>query len=170
MKKGILVLALAGLSVLMFSSCSSASYKQFVLDDSVPAEQLTMIEIHNLGKIVTYNGITVDLDVKQDWDLLYYVKVPAGDTLFEINLNYVVQGEKWKGESLLFRYNFLPDKKYSLRFGVLKAKFEGIYGLNVYTYEMGEKIPIDVKTNDDPNFTAFVPFLNAPGSEKTVLE
>ena len=67
MKKGILFLVLTGLSVLMFSSCASTPAKvskTIVFDESVPAEQLTEVQLQNLGTITEYNGIAVNW--KQD--------------------------------------------------------------------------------------------------------
>jgi hypothetical protein len=166
MKKGVLILVLAGLSCLIFSSCSSANFKQFVFDDTVPTEQLTEIEMNNVGTIVGYNGIAVDWKPSGIY-IVYIVKVPAGDTLFEINVDHIAAGAAWRGKGALFRYNFLPNKKYTVRF----SDTEGVWGLKVYTYEVGEKMPISFSIETtDPHFTAFVPFLNAQGTQKTVLE
>jgi len=44
-----------------------------------------------------------------------------------------------------------------------------VYGLNVYTFEIGEKIPASWK-KIDAYLTAFVPFLNMSANQKTVLD
>jgi len=166
MKKGILILVLAGLSGLFLFSCSTIKYDQFVFDDTVPKEQLTEIEMYNVGTIVGYNGIAVEWKPSGIW-IVYIVKVPAGDTLFELDVLKYGADIKWVGKGALFRYNFLPNKKYTVRF----TDNEGIWGLNVYTYEIGEKLPISYSIpKTDPHFTAFVPFINAQGIQNTVLE
>jgi len=93
--------------------------------------------------------------------------VPAGDTLFEINVNHASANTVWRVNGALFRYNFLPNKKYTVRF----SDQEGIWGLKVYTYEIGEETPVSFSIETtDPHFTAFVPFLNVQGNQRAVLE
>ena len=97
----------------------------------------------------------------------------------------------------MFRYNFLPNKKYALILSALdwgekktsksstiysadggrgitqqSSEENRIWGLNVYTFEIGEKVPAFLMGygKDHPNFTEFVPFLNNQGSEKVILE
>jgi hypothetical protein len=176
MKKSILVFVLSGLSVLLFFSCASTDDNPrtdptlFVFDDSTPTEQLTEVEIRYLGAIKEYNGIAVKWGIWPRGHAIaqYTVKVPAGDTLFNFNVG-VRQGDTYyTGENMLFRYNLLPNIKYLLTF----MANEGIYGVNVYIYEIGENTPSvnrSLKTTD-PHFSAFVPFLNAQGNRKTVLE
>jgi len=176
MKKGVLVLVLAGLSVLLSFSCAttpSSVSKTFVFDDSVPAEQLTEVQLQNLGTITGYNGIAVNW--KQDGLLGGWrdciIKIPAGDTLFEFDLYVVWRPNYYVGKGALFRYNFLPNKKYALVFSALDwREKDRIYGLNVYTFEIGEKVPAFLMGigRNQPNFTEFVPFVNAQG--KIVLE
>jgi len=163
MKKSVLVLVLAGLSVLMISSCAS-SMNNFVFDDSIPTEQLVELQFLDVGTTVGYNGINVDWR-SSDW-YVYTVKIPAGDTLLEINVETKSRNTNYFQRGSLFRYNFRPNMKYSLRFGT----DEGITGLNVFTFEGGENMPAKLYDKTDPHFAAFVPFLNAQGSQKTVLE
>lgn len=161
MKKGILILVLAGL---LFSSCSTSSLKKYVFDDSAPIEQSTEIQIWNVGKTTGYNGIPVSWEASGIY-VVYIITIPAGDTLLEFDVKSY-GGVTSISKGMLFRYNFLPTNKYSIRF----AREEGIIGLRVFTFEKTEELTIKDLDKSDPHFTAFVPFINAQGVQRTVLE
>ena len=157
-------LLLAGISVLLFFSCASSV--GIVFDDSVPKEKSAEIFTY-AGTITGYNGIAVS------WkpSMSNMIQIPAGDTLFEFDVNAAYGNTIFKGSGILFKYNFIPNKKYFLLFDRQhdEEANKNTYGLNVYTFEIGEKIPLSMKTLEN-NFTAFVPFLNVSENQKTVLE
>jgi hypothetical protein len=69
---------------------------------------------------------------------------------------------------MVFVYDFQPEKKYLFESWVDKSDEENLkYGLKVYTYDPKEKITFG---NYDDHFTGFVPFVNQPGNQKTILE
>jgi len=172
MKKSILFVAAAGVSLVLFSSCATDSVaSKYVFDDSVPAEQSAVLEIHAGGGITGYNGVAVEWKATSDFYLAYIITIPAGETLLEFDIvayGFGARGKTitYKGKGLLFYYNFLPNKKYLLRFG---RNEEEIWGMNVYTYESTEKIQTNNKALD-AHFPEFVPFLNAQGTGNIVLE
>jgi len=143
---------LAG-SVLLFFSCSTGVGTVF--DDSIPVEQTAQIYTYRVGSITAYNGITVNWQLKIS---AKSIQIPAGDTL----LVWDVMGDRgytrYRGKNLEFRYNFQPQKKYYLLLNDKYDEAEGTvtYGIDVYTYEINEKIT----NNTGPHFTEFVPFLN----------
>lgn len=159
------ILALAGLSVLLLFSCSTSVGTVF--DDSVPIEQSAQICTY-AGTVIGYNGIVVN------WkpSVSNTVQIPSGDTLFEFDINAALGSAIYKGKGMLFKYNYLPNKKYFLMFTRHYNEMEKseIYGLNVYTFEIKEKIPGSIKSLET-YFTAFVPFINNnQGNQKTILD
>jgi len=151
-------LSLIVISFFLILSCSTSV--GIVFDDSIPIEKSAEICTY-AGTITGYNGIAVN------WKpaLSNAVQIPSGDTLFEFNISAQYGAIIYKGSGVLFRYNFLPNKKYVLYFTVK----DEVYGLNVYMFEIGEKIPASWK-KIEKNLTAFVPFLNTNGEQKTVLD
>jgi hypothetical protein len=118
-----------------------------------------------IGTVTGYNGITVEWEPKT----LKTIQIPAGDTLLEFDVNAAYGSTIYKGKGMLFRYTFQPQKVYFLRFSRKYEDEKNIYGLNVFTYDAGEKI--SGTTNDlEAHLTAFVPFLGAQGSQRTVLD
>jgi hypothetical protein len=152
---------LAGISVLLFFSCTITTKAGIVFDDSIPVEQTTMVHTAYIGKVTGYNGIAVDWNPK----LTETIQIPSGDTLLELNIGAMYYGTIYRGKDMLFRYNFQPQKQYVLKFNIEDA----VYGLNVHTYEIGEKFS-GMQKDFDAHFTAFVPFLNNPTNQKTVLD
>jgi len=152
MKKGILVLA--GLSILLFFSCKTTA--GIVFDDSVPLEQSAQI-FCSIGTITGYNGIAVNWEQGSG----KIVQIPAGDTLLEWNISTRYGNTNYSGKDMLLRYNFQPQKRYYFRFN---PDSNGIYGVNIFTCDIGEM------PNVNSAHFEFVPFLNAQGNQKTVLE
>jgi hypothetical protein len=150
---------LAGISVLLFFSCTINV--GIVFDDSIPVEQTTRIHTALIGKVTGYNGIAVDWKTK----VTETIQIPSGDTLLELDIVALYGNTRYTGKNMLFRYNFQPQKQYVFKFNIE----DDVYGLNVHTYEIGEKL-YDTKKDYEAHFTAFVPFLNAQGSQKTVLD
>jgi len=155
------LLVLAGISVLLFFSCSTTVGKGMVFDDSVPIEKSSQIVTY-AGKITGYNGISLT------WKptLSNAVQIPAGDTIFEFDIVSPLGNTIYKGSGALFQYKYLPNKKYFLWFNVR----DDIWGMNVYTFEIGDKIPATTMRGLEPYLTAFVPFINNKQRQKTVLE
>jgi hypothetical protein len=157
------LLILAGISVLLLLSCSVL--KGIIFDNSIPKEQSTEI-INWIGTITGYNGITVEWNKTN----LTPVQIPAGDTLLEFDLNARKFNILYFGKGWLFRYNFQPQKVYVLDFSPRQENNKDILGVNIYTFNVGEKIPLSLDKMK-ANFTAFVPFLNNPkGDQKTILD
>jgi len=154
------LLVIAG-SVLLFFSCGTTQTgKGIIFDNSIPVEQTA--EIANVVGIVTgYNGIEVK------WKMGGVIQIPAGDTLLEFDVNYDTGDIVYKGKNMLFRYNFQPQKWYYLWFAGKYEDRRTIYGVNVYTYEIGEKV---TQGGFKDHFTEFVPFLGEQDSKKTVLD
>jgi len=149
---------LACISVLLFFSCVVTSKIGIVFDDSVPLEKSSEIVTYS-GIIKGYNGISVDWKPAMSNSL----QIPAGDTIFEFEVSSSLGNTIYRGSGWFFRYNFLPNKKYFLWFNVK----DELWGMNVYTFEIGEKIPVGM----EPYLTAFVPFLNATKEkQRTVLD
>jgi hypothetical protein len=144
-------LILASISILLFFSCSVNV--GLVFDDFVPVEQSTEIWFYRVGTVTGYNGISV----KWEPGMLKSVQIPAGDTLLEFSVFGVHGNTNYVGEGVLFRYNFQPQKMYCLIFTPHDREGANIYGVNVYTYNIGEKMN---GKNLGAHFTAFVPFLN----------
>jgi len=163
MKKGILALALAGVSLVLFSSCTTTKV-HLVFDDSIPIEQSAQVQFYNIGYITGINGIAVDWDLRfngLNFNNVDLVMIPAGKTLLEIDVvSYSGNGfggfNVTTGKGMVFLYDFLPNKRYSLRLW----QENGMYGLRVYTYESTEEVPTGNIKDSDPHFTEFVPFLN----------
>jgi hypothetical protein len=152
MKKGILVLA--GLSILLFFSCKTTA--GIVFDDSVPLEQSAWIEC-SIGTITGYNGIAVNWE--QDSGKM--VQIPAGDTLLEWNVSTRSGNTNYSGKDMLLRYDFQAQKQY---FFIFKLASNGTYGVNIFTCDFGKMV------NLYRDHFEFVPFLNAQGNQRTVLE
>jgi len=157
-------LLFSGVLVLLLFSCSTSV--GIVFDNSIPIEQSAEICTY-AGIITGYNGIAVN------WKpiLSNTVQIPAGNTLFEFDINAAYGNTIYKGNGVLFMYNFLPNKKYFLFF---TRQYDEVdkketFGLNVYTFEIGEKIPGSMKKLET-HLTAFVPFLGGQGNQKTVLD
>jgi hypothetical protein len=153
---------LACISVLLFFSCVVTSKIGIVFDDSIPIEKSSEIVTYS-GVIKGYNGISVD------WkpSMSNSVQIPAGDTILEFEIASSIGNTIYRGSGWFFKYNFLPNKKYILWFNVK----DELWGMNVYTYEIGEKIPVMTVSGMEPNLTAFVSFLNATKEkQKTVLD
>jgi len=150
------------ISVLLFFSCTTATKSGVVFDDSVPIEKSSQIVTYS-GTITGYNGISVT------WKptMTNAVQIPAGDTIFEMDIASTIGNTIYKGNGALFKYNYLPNKQYLLWFNIK----DELWGMNVYTFEIGEKIPFATVSGMEPYLTAFVPFLNASKEkQKTVLE
>jgi len=148
--------------VFLFFSCSTTTKVGIVFDDSIPIEKSSQIVTYS-GTITGYNGISVN------WKpaMSNAVQIPAGDTLFEFDIRSTLGNTIYSGSGWLFRYNFPPNKMYFLWFNVEND----LWGMNVYTYEIGEKIPVTTMKGMEPYLMAFVPFLNnKQGNQKTVLD
>ncbi|MDR2923265.1 MAG: hypothetical protein LBU85_07985 [Treponema sp.] len=157
---------LAGVSVLLFFSCATVPKVGLVFDDSVPAEQSAQVYTYNIGAVTVYNGISVDWIQRSGSSET--IQIPAGDTLLEFDLKTTYGSVNYTGKAL-FRYNFQPYKRYFFWFQRKEEGKMNIYGLNVYTYEIGEKHGV-TWSDFEAHFTEFVPFINTRGDQKTVLE
>jgi hypothetical protein len=156
------LLFLACISVFLIFSCASSTKTGIVFDDSVPIEKSSQIVTYS-GTIMGYNGISVT------WKptMSNAAQIPAGDTVFEFEIASTLGNTIYRGSGWMFKYNFLPNKKYLLWFNVK----DELWGMNVYTFEINEKIPTATMNGMEPNFTAFVPFVNATKEkQKTVLD
>jgi hypothetical protein len=152
---------LAVISVLLLLSCTTTVKTGIVFDDSVPIEKSTQISTYS-GTITGYNGISVN------WKpvMSNALQIPAGNTLFEFEISSSLGNAIYRGSGWLFMYNFPPNKQVFLWFNVE----DSLWGMNVYTFEIGEKIPVTTVSGLEPYLTAFVPFINAKKDQKTVLE
>jgi hypothetical protein len=156
-------LILASISILLFFSCSINV--GLVFDDSVPLEQSAEIYTSQVGTVTGYNGISVEWKT----GMSETVQIPAGDTLLEFDVKAAYGSTVYTGKGMLFRYNFQPQKRYFLRFAWKYEDGMNIYGLNVYTYDAGEKVSASNK-EFVAHLTAFIPFLGTQGSQRTVLD
>jgi len=152
-------------SVLLFFSCVLTTKVGTVFDDSVPAEQSAEICFYKTNTISAYNGITVNWKPKTTET----IQIPAGETQLIWGDYEAYWGNTiYRGKNMVFVYNFQPRKKYYLMSWVeISKEDEPKYGMKVYTYDPEEKIKV---INNDDYFTGFVPFVNQPGSQKTVLD
>ena len=150
-----------GLLVSLVISCTTSA--GVVFDDTIPLEETAWVNTNNVGMVTAYNGIPVN------WKstMTKAIQIPAGDTLLEFDLRLTIGSTTYTGRGILFQYNYQPQKQYFF----MGAREEGIVGLNVYSYNFGEKPWTLSQKEFDKHFIAFVPFLNAGGSGgKTVLE
>jgi len=145
------LLIMAGMSALFLFSCVTSSGTGIVFDDSVAIEQSSQIVTYS-GTITGYNGISV----KWKPTMSEVVQIPAGETLFEFEIRSSLGNTIYSGSGWLLRYNYQPNKKYFLWFFVSG----GLWGMNIYTFEIGEKIPNSTMKGLEPHLTAFVPFIN----------
>jgi hypothetical protein len=153
-------------SVLLFFSCVLTTKVGIVFDDSIPVEQTAQICFNAVyGTITAYNGINVDWKHRATET----IQIPAGETqLLWGEFNAYFGNYTFKAKNMVFVYNFQPGKKYLFESWVDKSDEENLkYGLKVYTYDPEEKITLG---NINDHFTGFVPFVNQPGSQKTVLD
>ncbi len=162
------IIVLSIVCMLFVLSCTIS--EKAVFDESVPIEDSAWISESNVGKIVGYNGISVDWDL----GLAGTARIPAGDTLLEWNikgpvlyLDQVVYGTivNLVGEGILFRFNFQPQMLYS--FIITEVNDE--YGLDVFAYGYEEKVSGGWKSMKE-HWVGFTPFLNTgDNAGKTVL-
>jgi len=166
MKKLFLLIGVAFLvSCASLVSCISASTKT-VHDPSVPVEQTALI-YPNVGTITGYNGMTVNWEQPLFKGLTNLIQIPAGNTILEWNLEAIGAYSLTTGKNILFAYNFRPQKKYFF-YAVQKDEK---YGLNVYAYNLDEKIRATSTKDINAHFEAFAPFLNVrDANERTILE
>jgi len=180
---------LSGISILLlFGSCASSQPKdsavkkdkvvgkesvvKIVFDDSVPPEKSSWINVGNVGRndivtVAAYNSISVS-----DWKTLYpeMIQIPAGATEIEMDIEHIIRNIlltiKLTAKNMIFKYNFQPQKQYYITLvGSLNDELdiEGEYGVNIYEWNFGERIPENFEYKNIKNhFTAFVPFLNKP--------
>jgi hypothetical protein len=142
------ILVLIGIASLLFSSCIT-NLKLIVFDDSIPEEKTARLDITFLGTVTEYNGITVN------WHQSFAgtaFQIPAGDTLLQLD----VDRNGYSGENIMWRYNFQPQKVYILHAGSGVEGNNYKYGINVYTFNYGEKLA-GLLTE---HFVEFVPYLN----------
>ncbi len=146
--------------ILFVLSCTIS--EKAVFDESVPIEDSAWVTQGGVGKIVGYNGISVD------WNLgmTGMARIPAGDTVLEWNIDGTVTNtaRPVKGEGILFRYNFHPQKKYFFRI----MRKNNAYGLDVHSYNFDEEVSLLSNEEFEMHFVDFVPFLNVE-SGTTVL-
>jgi len=154
-------LVLAGISILLLFSCSTTVGKGMVFDDSVPVEKSSQIMTY-AGTITGYNGITV----KWKPTMKNMLQIPSGKTVLEFEIDFTPGYIRYRGSGWLFLYDFQPNKKYFLYF----VEKDDLWGFNVYTYNIGEELPMGAMKSLEPNFTAFVPFANNKPKEKIVLD
>jgi len=146
------------LVVVLASSCIINTKVGTVYDDTVPADKAAWINLYNVGTVVGYNGIGVQWKT----GMSEAIQIPSGDTTLELNIEASVGYTQYKGTGMIFKYNFQAQKQY--RFVV--GQKDDAYGLNVYTYDVGEKI---TSGNFNDHLTGFVPFVNSGKNNKTVL-
>ena len=134
--------------IFILSSCTTSA--GIIYDDTIPLEETAWIGLFNLGTITGYNGVSVN------WKLTgpKMVQIPAGDTLLEVNLFSDREGITYRGEGLIFRYNFQKQKQYFFQADIQNT----IRGLRVHEYDFGERV---APPNDyAKHYVGFVPFLN----------
>jgi len=148
------------LFTVLLGSCSSTPKVGTVFNESVPELNSALITTYNTGVITSYNGIAVNWESSGAGDM---IQIPAGETVLEWNINSTRGAVIYKGNGMIFKYNFQPHKQYV--FTVTRK--EGKSGFNVYLYDFGEEIKW---SNDDleSRLVAFVPFENA--GEKKVIK
>jgi len=151
---------LLGILAFLVSSCVVTTKAKIVYDDAIPVEQAAWINLYYVGTAVGYNGISVQWQTGPSDG----IQIPAGDTTLEINVNGSDGYKLYKGDGMIFKYNFQPQKQYRL----MVAQENDAYGLSVYTYNMDEKITF-TDTDRKNHYTGFVPFLNSSKNNKTVL-
>jgi len=153
-------------SVLLLFSCVLTTKVGTVFDDSVPAEQSAEICFYKANTIATYNGITVDWKQKGSET----IQIPAGETQLVWGDFEAYWGNSiYRAKNMVFVYTFQPQKKYYFLSWVEinKEGDQKTAGMKVYTYDPKDKITLG---NMDAHFTGFVPFVNQPSSQKTILE
>jgi hypothetical protein len=158
MKKKFIIFAVL---ILMMSSCVTTFKVKTVFDESVSIEKSALLSTYQAGDIIGYNGIPVK------WKLGYnqLVQIPAGDALLEWNILMYDGQTRTKGNNILTRCHFEPNKQYIIYGGYKIEDHEDpklsymTYGLYIYAYEASQKkiaFPYSVRDH----FVAFVPFLN----------
>jgi len=151
-------LLLIGILSLLFSSCWTWSVRVF--DDSTPEEKTARLFPYDVGTVTEYNGITVNWKKSYSLDDKL-IQIPAGETLLQFDVNSRLYFSNYsftvRGENILFRYNFQPQKTYV--FHLVFHSNSGIYGLNVYAYNYGESMR-DLRRPSRRRLVEFVPFLN----------
>ena len=146
-------LILIGTVCLLLLSCYT-SKPTIIYDDSTPVKETAWIFIGGINRcsITGYNGIPVN------WPEEEMVQIPAGDTLLEWKFTGA-----YRGENIMFQYNFLPQKKYYFEVD----RKDGKHGLIVYIFDF-EESPYSLGRPSQKNVAGFVPFLGT--GEKRVLK
>jgi len=143
----------------LLSCAASPSVKQ-VFDESLPLEETTCISTYRAGDVIGYNGIPVKWEKKAM--SINVIRIPAGETLLEWNVNSDVGSTIYRGDNMILKYNFSPRKYYYF----VAGRVDGVGGFYIYRYD-DEKIRAQ---HDKEKLVGFVPFLNArSANEKTVL-
>ena len=83
------------------------------------------------------------------------IQIPAGDTLLEWNIKAETFAGSYRGNGLLYRYSFEPEKQYFFYL----AEVNGAYGLTVYAYDYDVTITARQHLHRD-YYVEFVPFVN----------
>jgi hypothetical protein len=138
-----------------------------VFDESVPLEKSSWISPYNVGIILSYNGIPVNwTPFTSINEKLEFYQIPAGPAVLEWDIRYSFDGAGYRANGALFPFNFLPEKQYYFTFRIIDRQ----PGLNVYVYDIGEKIVLGESLYIKEKLFGFVPFSNVPPiSNATVL-
>ena len=150
---------LSSILIVLILSCTALPKTGFAFDDSIPEEKTARLSTDGLGKIIGYNGITVNWETRGT----KFLQIPAGNTLLEWDIYTRVANTMYTGKNMKFQYNFLPQKNYifMLRYS------DGKYGLTVYEFDYEEKIKAGWKFFN-AHLAGFVPFLNQ--NEQVILK
>jgi hypothetical protein len=167
MKKLLLLFCITSL---LLASCVIMPKARIVYDKSIAVEKTAWICPENVGTITGYNGI----EVKWKFSPLSFgfIQIPAGNTLLEWELDASVRGSIYRGDNILFRYNFLPGKQYFFvvsRDPQAKEGEPSRLGLKIYMYNIGESIN-GTEREMEKHYYGFAPFLNIETNRRTILE
>jgi len=161
------IIVIAGAVLALLCSCAMTPTISAVHDESVPVEKSSLLIPGAGGEIIAYNGIPV----KKMKGMLPGFLVPAGDTLLEWNAEYSEYGgyntiNVYQFKNVLTRHTFNPNKQYFFwRWYIMEHHEEErfsyrIFGVQVYEWDLGDKIG---KGDIEPNskhFVGFVPYSN----------
>ncbi|MDR1109008.1 MAG: hypothetical protein LBL19_08240 [Spirochaetaceae bacterium] len=102
--------------------CGACMTAPTVWDDAIPEEQLATVLFYAGIEIKSYNSIPV-----KDWR---WVKIPAGEAIFELDIWNSTGYNRFSMNDLTLRYAFEAGKEYCMYW--TKDEDNKYYGVNVY--------------------------------------